>query len=80
MNVKYDDLWGCTDCLMYVANGELPDERPNLARAIAGQWGSDAGNIVCGNAPDDEFSSHECDICGSRLAGARHSFAVLEAI
>jgi hypothetical protein len=78
MRVKYDDLVGCEDCRMYIANGDIPENRPNLPRAIAAQWPDDGPHIVCGDTEGDEFSWQACDICGSRLGGARYPFAILE--
>ena len=37
MKVKYDNLWACEDCTLYLANGDIPEERPDLADDIAAQ-------------------------------------------
>ena len=76
MKVKYDNLWACVDCTMYLANGDIPDDRPDLADYIAVQW-PDESNLVIGN-DTDEFRYLPCDCCGSRLGGSRTSFVVLE--
>ena len=76
MKVKYDDLWACDDCTLYLANGDVPEDRPNLPAEIHGQWPHDS-DLVIGDE-SEEFSSQNCDCCGSSLGGARTSFVVLE--
>ena len=75
MKVKYDNLWACVDCTMYLANGDIPAERPNLPAEIHGQWPHDTDLVLGDNA--DEFSWRQCDCCGSKLGGSRTAFAVL---
>ena len=74
MKVKYDNLWACEDCTMYLANSDVPEERPNLRAEIHGQWPHDADLVLGGDT--DEFSWKQCDCCGSRLGGSRTSFVV----
>ena len=76
MKVKYDNLWACDDCALYLANGDVPEERPNLPAEIAGQWPHD-NDLAIGDETD-EFSWRQCDCCGYWLGGSRTSFAVLE--
>ena len=76
MKVKYHNLWACEDCTLYLATGDIPEERPDLADDIAAQWPSD-GDLAIGT-DTDEFSWWPCDCCGSRLGGSRTSFVVLE--
>lgn len=69
----------CVDCLQYLANGEISEDRPNIAEEIRAQWpDADLDLVIGGGDHDEEFSKQECDACGSRLAGSRHEFAVLE--
>lgn len=88
-----DDLWFCSDCLMWAVNGDLTgvDNLPEKEAAkrykevtegqaeLAETYG---GSIV----PDfdsetgegiREFSNCGCDGCGSPLAGEFHRFAIL---
>lgn len=62
---------------MYLANGDIPDERPDLADEIRAQW-PPVSDLVLTGCDGDEFSWSPCDCCGSKLGGARHMFAVLE--
>ena len=79
MACVYEELWVCTDCAHYLANG-LPDEHeagwsPELIQA---HWPHhDLVNGDCDK--DEEFSWSSCDACGSRLGGTRFHCAALEA-
>jgi hypothetical protein len=71
-------LMACQDCLMYVANGDLPDYRDNLESDIQGHIGVPSGRLTCGDSDkDDEFSSSPCECCGSRLGGSRHQLVIM---
>jgi hypothetical protein len=72
-------LSACVDCLMWVANGELPEDDSNgLRQAIANNLGDDARFLCCGDGDhDDEFSWSACECCGSHLGGSRHQLVVL---
>lgn len=79
-----DDLWFCSDCMFYHANGDLPEDE-ELAKAVeAGFQGfTDDGCHVANNdqgedgeSTDKEFSWAACDCCGSRLGGARYQHAI----
>ena len=75
------ELSACVDCLMFVANGEVPDARPNLATEIGGHLGLQTmQHLVCSGGEDDgeEFSWSACECCGSPLGGSRHHLAVLQ--
>lgn len=80
MPKKVADLMVCCDCLHYLANGDIPDERPTLASDIERIWSpADRYTLVCGDSDrDDEFSRASCDCCGSTLGGSRHHAAALE--
>lgn len=70
--------WVCADCILYIANGDLPED-PADARRITDAIAAEPGTWVCGSAPDDEFSWSACDCCGSTLGGSRHEAAVIPA-
>ena len=74
MHILYDNQWACEDCVMYLANGDIPEERPDLADDIAAQWPNDKDLVI--GTDTDEFSCRPCDCCGSRLGGSRTSFVV----
>lgn len=75
MRILYDNQWACEDCTMYLANGDIPEERPDLASDIATQWPNDSDLVISNEI--EEFSWRPCDCCGSRLGGPRTSFVVL---
>lgn len=67
------ELEGCTDCIMYLANGEVPedDENPWKPEDVDSRW--QGWNVcVAGDEKTEEyFSWQPCDVCGSRLGGNR---------
>ncbi len=68
------DLLVCVDCIMYIANGDLPEDRPDFEEECASRWPLASGwHINCGDEEkDEEFSWQDCDCCGSALGGSRH--------
>lgn len=72
---KVADGWCCTDCLMLIANGDTSGYSGTDAEKA--EWlaevdrRSEGINWVPGDA-EEEFSTRQCDVCGSMLAGARH--------
>jgi len=81
------ELMACMDCMLYVANGDIPDDYspdsteslPELIQAHLGLTSSPQQYLVCGDSEhDDEFSWRPCECCGSRLGGSRHALAILE--
>jgi hypothetical protein len=75
------ELSACVDCLMLVANGDVPDDRPELDSEIDAYLQLKPNqHLVCsgGDSEDDEFSWSRCECCGSSLGGSRHQLAVLE--
>lgn len=69
------ELRMCTDCLMWVANGE-PDpnssesEHEAFVARVEDRW---PGWVIVPGDDAEEFSWTSCDVCGSVLGGARHS-------
>jgi hypothetical protein len=61
----------CDDCLMFLANGDVPDNRPNLPDEIDGLW--TGFDVVLSGSEESEpfFSWRPCGCCGSRLGGNR---------
>lgn len=76
-----NELMACIDCLLYVANGDLPeDDTGQLEEAIGEHLDLSVHQyLVCGdNDKDDEFSWRACECCGSTLGGSRHLLVLLE--
>jgi len=66
----------CTDCLLFIVNGDLPEDETraaDLPADIERNW-PPPWNIA--PACDDDcaswFSWRACECCGSRLGGDRH--------
>ena len=79
MKVAYTDLSCCEDCVLFLANGDVSEERPDIEAEIKAQWPDPKYDLVLDSAGTyDEFSRSECDACGSNLGGARYPFSVLE--
>jgi ribosomal protein L37AE/L43A len=83
-------LWVCTDCVILLANGDMPPEPTEYApmALLAGQdvtHGS-TEHEGCDNVPKwigaecdcevQTFSMSTCDGCGSPLGGERHAVTV----
>lgn len=89
VDIVDDDFMVCTDCLMAIANDDYSgldyhyseaEATERMAEIQAGMAAA-GGNICCGEADrDEEFSSRDCDCCGSSLAGSRHHCVVLSSI
>ena len=83
MKIYADELVGCVDCLCYVANGDVPQDRPELPAIIAARYPAPLHVVTaceetaCEENGEGWFSWRTCDICGCRLGGERHSMAVL---
>jgi hypothetical protein len=72
-----DNVMVCTDCVMYIANGELPDDGPWKSKHFERNWAD--FNVVNGDSDkDEEFSWHACDGCDSKLGGARFHCVAFE--
>lgn len=76
-----NELMACTDCMLYVANGDLPEDDTGQLEEAIGEWLdlSVHQHLVCGDSDKDEdFSWHQCECCGSKLGGSRHQLVLLE--
>lgn len=72
------DLDICVDCLVWLANGDLPEDRPELPQDIEIRWPArERWHLVPAGGEDDEphFSWSPCECCGSQLGGDRHKAA-----
>ena len=82
-----DDCYVCSDCLVFIANGDLSglDNDPDTAdgreaEIIAGieKEAEAGGHWVGGDSEKDhEFSRSSCDCCGTSVEGSRHQAAVI---
>jgi hypothetical protein len=79
VKVTQDDVMICTDCMMYIANGELPEDNSDnwSPKTLEQNW---KGYQLClgDSDKDDEFSTLPCEGCSSRFAGARFHCVALE--
>lgn len=75
-DIKYEGHC-CVDCLMVMANDDwtgiedasrVEEVREGFARLEGHAYATD---------DYDEFSWSSCDVCGTRLGGARQSFVVI---
>ena len=89
MKILDDNFMVCVDCILAIANGDysgldysLPESEADrrmeeIEQGIDAAGGYD-GYIVPGDAEkEEEFSSSDCDCCGSHLAGSRHHCVIL---
>ena len=70
----------CTDCLMFLANGDVPEDNPHnwSPDDIDRQWPQRPGErtwIALGDS-EQHFSWRRCEGCGSSLGGDRHPATV----
>jgi hypothetical protein len=75
------ELEGCEDCIMFIANGDEPDDNPQgwSPDQIEANWPSKTYNLCIGGDGETEsyFSWRACDCCGSRLGGSRYPVVAL---
>ena len=81
MVVLDDEIAVCPDCLIFIANGDLPDDEADAARVLVGvEWlQREGGTLVCGEDESGEglgFSWSSCDCCDG-LAGDRSPAALI---
>ena len=72
-----DDCWICVDCVMAIANGDMPEDKETRERVEKGLTLEDGCNWVLGDG-ENEFSWSSCDCCGSSLGGSRHEAAIIK--
>jgi len=84
----YHEQYVCVDCVMFIANGDLPEDGEDATRLLFEfdryaqeniEWrlGSceitwEDGIEVRVELEEQEFSWSECDCCGSSLGGSRY--------
>ena len=77
--IDYRPVSACEDCMILLANGEVPEDRPDLSDIISLRWQGYGLVPGCppdccqrtedGDSPEPWFSWSACEICGSGLAG-----------
>lgn len=77
--IVVDEMMACQDCLLFIANGDLPEDNDHLVAEIEAHLSLKPGQyLVCGDSEkDDEFSWRACECCGSTLGGSRHHVVLL---
>lgn len=65
------EVEACTDCIMWIANGELPHDNPDNfdPDRIEANW---SGWILALGGESLGFSHYGCECCGSHLGGDRY--------
>lgn len=83
MKIVRDGLELCEDCTIFACNGDTSGIESNVRMAevvngvnglgphLVSDFNSETGDGI------REFAHCSCAACGTRLAGSRHSFAVL---
>lgn len=61
----------CDDCRLFLANGDLPEDRPDLAEDIDHAWPHADGWSISVRGDDEDFHAAPCDACRGPLAGGR---------
>jgi hypothetical protein len=83
VEIIQDNLWLCTDCLIYAVNGDTSGiESPEREREVVEGVNALGPHLVPDYDVETEdgilgFTRRQCDACGTRLAGERHRFAIL---
>ena len=72
----------CSDCLLLVANGDLPtdltDEEVKTYLERVKHYCGELDVVPGGSDEDEEFSWQQCDCCGTTLGGSRHQIYFIE--
>lgn len=81
MTMQSYDLEACQDCILFIANGDEPDDNPHewSPELIEAHWPSETYNLCLGGdeTTEEHFSWRACECCGSRLGGSRYPVVAL---
>ena len=71
------ELEGCVDCIMYLANGELPEENDSgwSPEAIDRNWPGHTVVVAGDENTEAHFSWQACGVCNTSLGGSRYPCA-----
>ncbi len=75
-----EGLYVCSDCAIFIANGDLPED-PVVSRTIVSGIEKQLPSefvMSFDEDKDNDFSKHPCDCCGDRLAGYRHAAVLIQ--
>jgi len=81
MKVIDDNFMVCTDCIMVIANGEMPtDSTPERDAEIIAGIKRVGLSVSCGDSDKKiDHSINPCDCCHTHLHGERHHCVIMEA-
>ena len=71
-----DTLSACVDCYLYLANGDIPEDRPELPQLIQQYWPHT--HLVVSGEGEEWFAWSQCQVCRSPLGGSRNEVVVME--
>ena len=74
--VTYCAVSACVDCVFLLANGEAPEDCPELPGLIDSRWAGfrlalGCSEECCDEEPVSWFSWSSCEVCGSGSGGDR---------
>jgi hypothetical protein len=72
-NMENIELSACIDCIAFLANGEIIEDRPNLPQEIAENWPPIEWTLHLKSEENPWFSWSPCECCGSRFGGTRET-------
>jgi len=91
--VEEYSVLSCTDCVMLVANGDVPEDDEGIVERIEAHWpgvaepstcnsfgavhGSLRWELYSGDIGESGFYKRPCECCGSRLGGERYRLTAL---
>lgn len=77
-NRRIENLYVCTECALFIANGDLPEDDARAKEIVKGVEGEYPYRWSVDSSGDSEcFMKRPCDCCKSPLAGDRLYAALL---
>lgn len=83
--LDFENAEACVDCVMYIANGDVPDEQfleefDNTVLWYNGWAGEDTEDEDYEDTNDLGFTWRQCECCGSTLGGNRYKVCYQEVV
>ena len=77
--VEFDDLSICVDCVMAIANGELPEDEARALEVEEGikKFEKENNGFLAAGMEELGFAHSSCDVCLSSLGGDRYQAVFL---
>lgn len=72
----HSEIEVCQDCMIFIANDELPDDASPERHSEITEGVAALPGYPCSGDETDEFSRSACDCCGTSLAGSRHAVTI----